>query len=146
MILKLTLQVYRDVVVVVVVWLEPLRSMLEPALTLLFAVEDVEEEAPKELVTVERMKGVNWAMILATRSPSFWVSTCCSTTFWTTGATCWTTFWTGAGAGTGAGFTTFLTIGLARISTKFGWTVRVSVYPIAPAVYTTLIKLPRGST
>ena len=85
LILKLTLQVYRDVVVVVVVW-------LEPALALLLAVEDVEEEAPKELVTVERMKGVNWAMILATRSPSFWVSTCCSTTFWTTGATCWTTF------------------------------------------------------
>ena len=85
LILKLTLQVYRDVVVVVVVW-------LEPALALLAEEVEEEEDAPNELVTVERMNGVNWAMILATRSPSFWVSTCCSTTFWTTGATCWTTF------------------------------------------------------
>ena len=44
-----------EVVVVVAVWLTP-------------ELDDWEEDPPRELLTVVLMKGVNWEMILATRS------------------------------------------------------------------------------
>jgi len=107
-------------VVVVVVWLAP---ELED--------DDEPEELPRELLTVVLMKGVNWAMMFATRSPSLLledVVTCW--TCWTAGRTCWTTGRTGAGAGAGAGSGV---TGLDLICTKLGTTSRVSVYPMTPA-------------
>ena len=79
--------------------------------------------APKESETVVLMKGVNWEMILETRS-----------TFGLLG--------TGFGFGAGLGGS-----GLAHlVVTNPSWTSLVSWYPSSPAVYFTMISDPYGST
>ena len=60
-------------------------------LVVVVVVEVEPLEPPKELLTVCLMKGVNWEMILATRSPSLELEddevVCWLTALWTTGRT-----------------------------------------------------------